>query len=77
MRLLILSFFAVLLGYSLLFDQREETKLKVDSQEVTTSSNVMAPHDSDSIAYSYVNWLSITPSFRPLGEKKRVFMYMK
>ena len=50
MRLLILSFFAVLLGYSLLFDQREETKPKVDSQEVTTSSNVMAPHDSDSIA---------------------------
>ena len=77
MRLVILSFFAVLLGYSLLFDQREETKPKVDSQEVTTSSNVMAPRDSDSIAYSYVNWLSITPSFHSLGEKKRIFMYMK
>ena len=77
MRLLILSFFAVLLGYSLLFDQREETKPKVDLQEVTTSSNVMAPHDSDSIAYSYINWLSITPSFLPLCEKRRVFMYMK
>lgn len=77
MRLLILSFFAALLGYSLFFDQREETNTEVDSQEATTSTKVMAPTDSDSIANSYINWLSITPNFHPLCEKRQVFMFMK
>ena len=77
MRLLILSFFAVLLGYSLLFDQREETKLIKRPQEVSPSSAVMAPNASDSISYSYMNWLSITPGLHSFREQKPVFRCLK
>ena len=77
MRLLILSFFAVLLGYSLLFDQQEETKLIKRPQEVSPSSAVMAPNISDSISYSYMNWLSITPGLHSLREQKPAFRCLK
>ena len=77
MRLLILSFFTVLLGYSLLFDQQEETKLIKRPQEVSPSSAVMAPNISDSISYSYMNWLSITPGLHLLREQKPVFRCLK
>ena len=70
MRLLILSFFAVLLGYSLLFDQQEETKLIKRPKEVSPSSAVMAPNASDTISYSYMNWLTITPGLHSLREQK-------
>lgn len=77
MRLLILSFFAVLLGYSLLFDQQEETKLIKRPQEVSPSSAAMAPNASDSISYSYMNWLSITPGLHSLREQKPAFRCLK
>ena len=72
MRLLILSFFAVLLGYSLLFDQREETKLIKRPQEVSPSSAVMAPNASDSISYSYMNCclLYTSPSPRDFASSR-------
>ena len=76
MRLLILSFFTVLLGYSLLFDQQEETKL-IKPQEVSPSSAVMAPNASDSIFYSYMNWLSITPGLHSFREQKPAFRCLK
>ena len=77
MRLLILSFFAVLLGYSLLFDQREETKLIKRPQEVAPSSAVMAPNASDTISYSYMNWLTIIPGLHSLREQKPAFRCLK
>ena len=77
MRLLILSFFAVLLGYSLLFDQQEETMLIKRPQEVAPSSAVMAPNASDTISYSYMNWLSITPGLHSLREQKPAFRCLK
>lgn len=78
MRLLILSFFTVLLGYSLLFDQQEETKLIKRPQEFSPSSAVMmAPNASDSISYSYMNWLSITPGLHSFREQKPVFRCLK
>lgn len=76
MRLLILSFFAALLGYSLLFDQQEETML-IKPQEVSPSSAVMAPNASDSISYSYMNWLTITPGLHSLREQKPAFRCLK
>ena len=77
MRLLILSFFTVLLGYSLLFDQQEETKLIKRPQEVSPSSAVMATNASDSISYSYMNWLSITPGLHSFHEQKPAFRCLK
>lgn len=76
MRLLILSFFAALLGYSLLFDKRE-AKPENDLLEPSSSSVIIAPNNMDSITYSSMNWLSITPDFPVLCTRKQVFMFLK
>lgn len=76
MRLLILSFFAALLGYSLLFD-RQEGKLTGDLQKPSASSVLFAPNDMDSVTYSSMNWLSVMPNFPVLSTKKQVFVFLK
>lgn len=54
MRLLILSFFAALLGYSLLFD-RGEVQPTDDLQESSASSVRFTPIDKDTAAYSFMD----------------------
>ena len=76
MRLLILSFFAALLGYSLLFD-RQEVKQTGDLQEPSASSVLFAPNNMDSITYSSMNWLSVMPNFPVSCTKKQVFVFLK
>ncbi|MGM9797326.1 MAG: hypothetical protein ACI3ZY_07100 [Parabacteroides sp.] len=76
MRLLILSFFAALLGYSLLFDS-QEVKQTGDLQKPSASSVLFAPNDMDSITYSSMNWLSVMPNFPVPCTKEQVFVSLK
>ncbi|MCI6523992.1 MAG: hypothetical protein SO287_10485 [Parabacteroides sp.] len=76
MRLLILSFFAALLGYSLLFD-RGEVQPTDDLQESSASSVRFTPIDKDTAAYSFMDWLSIMPNFPSLCMRKQDFVFLK
>lgn len=72
MRALILSFFAVLLGYSLLFDGQAKEQASTTFQGTTGGFSLAMPEPMDTLK-TYTSWLDKTPAFGLLKESIHPF----
>lgn len=75
MKPLILSFFAVLLGYSFFFDKDDEIKLR-NVNQVSSESNFTMPEKGDSITL-YAKRLPDTPEYVLRIAKPEDYLFTK